>query len=247
MDLAADLHIHSSLSPCGSLEMSPRAIVERALSLGLGMIAVTDHNAMENALHAAEYGERRGLCVVCGMEAQTSEDVHLLCLLPSAGAAADFYGEIYPCLPDVANDPEFFGDQAVVDGDDEILRFEPRLLLNGLRLSIADTVCLARRHGGFVIPAHVECQAHGLLATLGFLPDELRGCPLELSRGTSPEEALAAHPGLAGLRLIRNSDAHYLADLGRAYTVYRVDEASIGAVYRAAQDGRYETRSGGAS
>ena len=36
----ADLHIHTVLSPCGDLEMSPTAIVERALSRGLDMIAI---------------------------------------------------------------------------------------------------------------------------------------------------------------------------------------------------------------
>ena len=40
----ADLHIHTVLSPCGDLEMSPTAIVERALSRGLDMIAISDHN-----------------------------------------------------------------------------------------------------------------------------------------------------------------------------------------------------------
>ena len=40
----ADLHIHTVLSPCGDLEMSPTAIVDRALSRGLDMIAISDHN-----------------------------------------------------------------------------------------------------------------------------------------------------------------------------------------------------------
>ncbi|MCS7240144.1 MAG: PHP domain-containing protein, partial [Candidatus Bipolaricaulota bacterium] len=44
----ADLHIHSVLSPCGSLEMSPRRIVEEARKAGLDLIAVCDHNASAN-------------------------------------------------------------------------------------------------------------------------------------------------------------------------------------------------------
>ena len=45
---SADLHIHSCLSPCASLDLSPREIVERAKAAGLDIIAVTDHNTAKN-------------------------------------------------------------------------------------------------------------------------------------------------------------------------------------------------------
>jgi len=40
----ADLHIHSVLSPCGDLDMSPVNIVEEASRKGLDIIGITDHN-----------------------------------------------------------------------------------------------------------------------------------------------------------------------------------------------------------
>ena len=40
-----DLHIHTLLSPCGELSMSPEVIVRRALAAGLDAIAVCDHNS----------------------------------------------------------------------------------------------------------------------------------------------------------------------------------------------------------
>jgi PHP family Zn ribbon phosphoesterase len=239
MRIAADLHIHSTLSPCGSLENTPRAIVDRALELQLDMIAITDHNSVENALLAHDYGEARGLSVICGMEAQTSEDVHLLCLMPSPTEAESFYSRVYPFLPALENNPEYFGDQVVVDCDDTIVRIEPKLLLNSLTLTIRALVGLVREYGGVVIPAHVECPHSSLLANLGFLPPELEGCPLEISYCTPLSTAVAAHPELAGRRLLCNSDAHYLADIGRAYTVYDVDKASLASVYQSAQSGRY--------
>ncbi len=238
MKVAADLHIHSTLSPCGSLESTPRAIVERALERHLDMIAVTDHNSVENALHASAYGAMRGLSVICGMEAQTIEDVHLLCLLPSPRAAETFYGQVYPFLPEVANNPDYFGDQVVVDIDDTIVRVEPRLLLNSLSLTIGALADLVREYGGFIIPSHVESPHSSLLANLGFLPPELADCPLEISYCTPFSTAIAAHPELAGRHLLCNSDAHYLADIGRAYTVYDVDEATLASVYQAARSGR---------
>lgn len=239
MKISADLHIHSSLSPCGSLEMSPRAIVERALELRLDLIAVTDHNSIENGLHASAYGAQRGLAVICGMEAQTSEDVHLLCLLPNPQAAEAFYCKVYPLLPEVANNPDYFGDQVVVDCDENIVRIEPRLLINSLDLTIDELAALVRDHGGFIIPSHVESPQYSLLTNLGFLPPELADCPLEISYCTPFARAVAAFPALAGRRLITNSDAHYLADIGRAYTVYEAADVSLAAIYQAAQSGRY--------
>ena len=44
-----DLHVHTVLSPCASVEMTPSLVVETALELGLDIIAVTDHNAGDNA------------------------------------------------------------------------------------------------------------------------------------------------------------------------------------------------------
>ena len=41
----ADLHIHTVLSPCGDLEMSPKIIVEAAGKQGLDIIGITDHNS----------------------------------------------------------------------------------------------------------------------------------------------------------------------------------------------------------
>ena len=46
--LRADLHIHSVLSPCGGLEMSPNSIMQRLKQFGIQWLAITDHNSMAN-------------------------------------------------------------------------------------------------------------------------------------------------------------------------------------------------------
>ena len=61
----ADLHIHTCLSPCGSLEMSPSEIVRRSLAKGLDAIAITDHNTTLQCPEIQSLGERfrtKGLC-----------------------------------------------------------------------------------------------------------------------------------------------------------------------------------------
>lgn len=57
----ADLHIHTCLSPCGSLEMSPSEIVRRSLAKGLDAIAITDHNTTLQCPEIQSLGERFGL------------------------------------------------------------------------------------------------------------------------------------------------------------------------------------------
>ena len=60
MNIKADFHIHSCLSPCASLDMSPRDIVEIALSKGINLIALSDHNSalndnIEDAMNISDY------------------------------------------------------------------------------------------------------------------------------------------------------------------------------------------------
>lgn len=237
MKIAADLHIHSTLSPCSSLEMSPAAIIRRARELSLDVIALTDHNRMDNCFCAAELGEKNGVRVIFGMEAQTLEDVHILCLFQDRRQAERFNERIYALLPDVKNDADFFGDQVVVDEKDNIVRSEEKLLINSLTASIPELLELVKRHQGFAIPAHVECAPFGLLINLGLVPGELDGSLLEISFASRPETVVKMYPDLARFPLISNSDAHFLKDIGRAYTVFNAADPSLPALVEAARNG----------
>ena len=74
----ADLHIHTVLSPCGDLEMSPSAIVSRALARGLDMIAITDHNTTRQVKVTQKIGRASGLFVLGGVEVTSQEEAHCL-------------------------------------------------------------------------------------------------------------------------------------------------------------------------
>jgi len=240
MKIAADLHIHSTLSPCASLEMSPVAIVRRARVLALDLIAVTDHNSAENSFIAAVLGEKIGVKVLFGMEAQTREDVHLLCLFADRRQAEHFNERIYSLLPDVRNNPDFFGDQVVVDEQDNIVRHEEKLLLNALNISIPELLELVRLHEGVVIPAHVEAPPFGLLVNLGMVPGELEQAVLEISCAVQVEKAITMFPALEHYPLISNSDAHFLRDIGRAYTIFNAANASLPALIQSARAGTFQ-------
>ncbi len=77
-----DLHTHSTASD-GTL--APSDVVLAAVSAGLDVIALTDHDSAEGWLEAAEAAQATGLTLLRGMEISTKLDgagVHLLAYLP---------------------------------------------------------------------------------------------------------------------------------------------------------------------
>ncbi|MFN2305259.1 MAG: PHP domain-containing protein, partial [Anaerolineales bacterium] len=76
----AELHVHTVLSPCAGVEMIPPLIVQTALENGINLIAITDHNASENVDAVMKAAQGLDLTVLPGMELQTEEEVHSLCL-----------------------------------------------------------------------------------------------------------------------------------------------------------------------
>ena len=67
--IVCDLHMHTSWSHDCSIE--PRELVDYAEAIGLGAIAVTDHNVFGGALEAAELARGRDLTVILGEEIKT--------------------------------------------------------------------------------------------------------------------------------------------------------------------------------
>ena len=223
----ADLHIHTCLSPCASLDLSPLKIVERARMERLDMIAITDHNTAKNVRAVMQLGKEGGLKVIPGMEVQTREEIHLLALFPDGGSVALWDGEVYRHLPDVKNDPEVFGDQPVVDSEGNILRFEERLLINSLDLSLEEVKRRVEEGGGLIIPSHFDKGSYSLISQLGLIPPDLELEALEMSRGMEVRQSgTFADPSLSIPRII-SSDAHSLEDIGSAYTGFLMAEPTL--------------------
>ena len=88
MEIRADLHIHTVLSPCGDLDMSPANIIGMALQKGLSLIGISDHNSTRQAPVIQQLGERQGLRVLCGTEINTAEEVHALASLPHSSTSS---------------------------------------------------------------------------------------------------------------------------------------------------------------
>ena len=219
---SCDLHIHSTLSPCGSLDMSPRNIVEKAHSVGLNIIAITDHNMTENSYYTRELGKAHGITVLSGMELQTLEEIHLLAIFDEYDVAFDFQKKVYELLPDVQNDVDFFGDQVIVDTQNEIVRSEERLLLNSAQISIDNAVNLIKSTGGVAIASHIDSPTFSIISQLGFVPDNIPFDALEV-RNLEKVSDLLPLIMRQNVPLVSFSDAHYIADVGRRKIILDMD------------------------
>jgi 3',5'-nucleoside bisphosphate phosphatase len=204
----AELHVHTVLSPCAGVEMIPPLIVREALQLGINIIAITDHNATANIAAVMQAAKGTGLVVLPGMELQTREEVHLLCLFDTLKQAEEWQTRVDAVLPDTPNNIEFFGEQFVVDATGEFVRREERLLINSAAIGLENAAGLVRSLGGLAIPAHVDRKANGLLANLGLVPPGFDA--LEISRHITPKEAAEKYPQLRGYPLIQSGDVHLL-------------------------------------
>lgn len=211
-EYVADLHIHTVLSPCAAVEMIPPLIVQEAQKHGIDLIAITDHNASANAGAVIEAAEER-LAVLPGMELQTYEEVHLLCLFDTLEQLAAWQELVDARLPPRENIPAILGEQFVVSATGDFVRCEKRLLSTSARISFEEAVEEVLRLGGLAIPAHVTRQAYGLLAMLGFMPPGVAVDALEIPASITPTEACRRFPQIAAFPLVQNSDAHYLDDL----------------------------------
>ena len=206
--------------------MIPPLIVQKALELNIDLIAITDHNASANVYAVQRAAARSNLKVLPGMEVQTREDVHLLCLFEDLKELENWQAAVNKSLPDVLNRAEFFGEQYVVDEYGDYIRTETRMLLTSTRFSIDDVFEQVNAMGGLVIPAHVDRTTYGLFPTLGLLADNWPILGFEISRHTTPEKARATFPSMGNYPLIQSGDVHRLDEF-IGTTIFTLEEPTI--------------------
>lgn len=197
----ADLHNHSCLSPCASLEESPSLIARLARERGLDLLALTDHNSALNCPAFAEACHREGVAPLFGMEACSVEEVHVLCIFGTADGALAFGETLRGLLQVLPYDSDKLGDQVVVDADEGVLDLVDYYLGAALSIGFDELCAEAARRGALVIPAHVDRPMFSVSSQLGFLPPGPYDA-VESMREPAPELA-------RGFTAISGSDSHY--------------------------------------
>lgn len=222
--LKADLHIHTLLSPCGDLEMTPVKIVKMAKDKGLDIIGVTDHNSTLMAREVQKVASRDGIIVLCGAEITTREEVHVVAFVENGQKLASLQEFLEDKITRVQNNPDIFGYQPVVDENEQVLYMVDNLLISAVDASVDEVSDFVFSLGGIFIPAHIDKGANSLMSQLGFVPPFLKADALELSFGCDVGSFLEDNISfLKGRSFITSSDAHYLEDVGRCYTQLDMD------------------------
>lgn len=219
----ADLHIHTCLSPCADLKMSPRAIAERAKTEEIDILGICDHNSAENVPALIKAARKFKIFVLPGLEITSQEEVHILALFDKPESAYKMQEIIYQNLPG-ENDEEAFGMQVVVNENGEVLRFNNKLLIGASTLSIEEVVQAIHSLDGLAIAAHIDREGFSLIGQLGFIPPHLELNALEISPHISYRDAMDKfHPHLP---LTCSSDAHFLEEIGRCSTSFYIEKAT---------------------
>lgn len=206
--------------------MIPPLIVEYALDLGIHLIAITDHNSSGNIEAVQKAAKKTPLHVFPGMEIQTREEVHSLCLFDTLEQIMLLQKLVSETLPPIENDPEHFGEQFVVDQTGDFIRREDQLLLVSTSLSLNDAWKVVTDLGGLFIPAHVNRKAFGLLESLGLVPTDIQIEALEISKHISVADAVKQFPQIKGYPLIQDGDVHRLDEFNGKMTLY-IEKPSI--------------------
>ncbi len=232
-EFIADLHIHSCLSACAELEMTPKRIVERARQEGLDIIALTDHNSARNTEVAVEVGRRAGVLVLPGIEVCSAEEAHVLALFGDTGAALRLQELIYRGLKPLGDDRW----QVVVDDQDVVLGFEGLALMGDSGLTLSELPGRIRQLGGLAVASHIDREAFSVSSQFGFVPEDVIFDAYEVVEPSRAEALLAGGPDTPWLS---SSDAHRLADVGRRHTVLEMEEAGFDELCKAVrgQEGR---------
>lgn len=231
----ADLHNHSCLSPCGSLDLSPSVLVSIAAKKGIRLLALTDHNCARN-LPAFEICCRNaGITPIFGIEITTEEEVDVIALFGDLSPALQLGAEIEALLPPIQNDPDLFGDQVYVNEGEQILGEVENLLTLGAAVSYFDLIPDILSRGGLAVPAHIDRPHNGAVSQLGFLPD-IPYSAVEVMHRPPPFECW-------GNTVITGSDAHYPEHVGRRYfEVYDIKKPDFPNLMQALAENRVYCR-----
>lgn len=226
----ADLHIHTCLSPCGDLEMSPQNIVSQAKTKNIDLIGICDHNSAENVPALTKAAKKFKIQVLPGIEVTTQEEVHILALFNQMSSVLKLQEIIYQNLPG-ENDEDTFGMQVAVNDQGEVLHFNKHLLIGSTFLSLEKIVDLIHSLDGLAVAAHIDRQAFSIISQLGFIPDTLKLDALEVSPLLSLSEAKKRFK--PELPLVCFSDAHFPKEIGQCYTFFYIEKNNIQEIKKA--------------
>jgi PHP family Zn ribbon phosphoesterase len=233
----ADLHIHTCISPCTELDMTPRGILTSAKKKDIDILGICDHNSSENSPAVMKAAESMNIGVLPGMEITSQEEVHVLALFDAMENALKLQEHVYNNLPG-ENDEDAFGMQVIVNEKEEVLGFSDKLLIGATTIPLDEVIRSIHSLSGIAIASHIDREAFSIIGQLGFIPENLELDAMEISPRVTFEEAIKAYP--YNYPITCSSDAHYPDDIGKTYTTFLLEDKTIAEMKKALknEDGR---------
>jgi PHP family Zn ribbon phosphoesterase len=228
----ADLHIHTCLSPCGDLKMTPQKIINQVLKNNIDIIAICDHNTAENVPALINAAKDKNVAVIPGMEICSREEIHIIALFQNLETVFEMQAKVYEKLHG-KNNPDVFGLQVVGNEFDEVLGFNDKLLIGAVDLTVDEIVNRVHKLGGLAIASHIDKESNSILGQLGFIPETLRLDALEISPRISCEDARKRFTDYRNYTFVQNSDAHLLEDIGKGTTELLLADTSFDEIKKA--------------
>ncbi len=207
-----DLHIHSCLSPCADNDNTPNNIAGMASLCGLNIVALTDHNTCKNCPAFFVAARRYGIIPIAGMELTTAEDIHVICLFSTLQYALSFDEEINSRRILIKNRTDIFGDQLILDCEDNVIGIDENLLSNATDVSLEEVPKIVGKYGGICYPAHIDRQSNGIIEVLGTFPETPIFSAVEFNNSVKIAEYTQKY-GLENKKIVVSSDAHYLENI----------------------------------
>ena len=222
MRYSYDLHNHSCLSPCADNDNTPNNIAGMAYLSGIKIVALTDHNSAKNCPAFFEAAKRYDIVPIAGLELTTSEDIHLVCLFEELDSALKFDEYLQTRRVLIKNRVDVFGDQLILNAEDETVGTDEHLLPNATTVSLDEAPELIRSYGGVSYPAHIDRDANGIIAILGTLPPTPHFDCVEIRSPENVAEYTERY-GLSDKAVIVSSDSHYLTDINETNSFFELD------------------------
>jgi hypothetical protein len=220
MTYAYDLHIHSVLSPCGDVLMTPNNIFNMATLKKLDIIAITDHNSLKQLKVCHELSQSYDLLFIPGVEITVKEDFDVLCYFKTIEDALAFDQLLEKALPKVMNQIEIYGEQYICDIDDDFIAEVPYLLINPIEWTLQELIETLKPFPHILIYAHLDKNSRSG-------KDYVKQYPLDGMELINPELKQAKNH-------LKNSDAHQIIDIleNTQHNQIELDELTIDAFFR---------------
>lgn len=233
-----DLHIHTALSPCADILMSPNNILNMAFLKSLNIIAITDHNSTLQLDVFDELKNSYEMLVVPGAEIEVKEKYHIVCLFKTFATAKKFQKALNVYLDRKMHDEVIYGEQNLFDEYDDIISNYQISLMGSSNIALVDLRKIIKGLDGVMILAHIEKYDPQIFEKLKTEYHDLFDA-IEVNALYDINKIATKLDELPYL-VVRDSDAHQITDISEAVNAIELEELTIEALFKKLKEKKHD-------